>query len=134
MITQQSIVTIVVDDQDEAHTFYTEKLGFETRTDETFGPGARWLTVAPPDQTEVEILLQEPNPDQHGDEGARELSELVGRNPTWSFRTDDVDAAYEKLHEAGVEFPREPADRPYGREAVFEDLYGNRFSLLEPAR
>ena len=133
MIDQLRIVTIVVEDQAEAHAFYTETLGFETRSDETFGPGIRWLTVAPPGQSEVEILLQQPDPAQHGEEGAEALAALVGRNPTWSFHTNDLDGTYEELRSAGVTFVSNPADRPYGREAVFEDLYGNRFSLLEPA-
>lgn len=133
MISKLSIVTIIVADQDEAHAFYTDQLGFETRSDETFGPGARWLTVAPSDQDEVEILLQEPDPDQHGQQAAEEMRTLVGKNPVWSFQTEDLEETYEDLRDEGVTFVTEPTNRPYGKEAVFEDLYGNRFSLLETA-
>ncbi len=122
MITSLSVVTIV----------FFNRLGFELRSDEAFGPGARWVTVAPPAQLEVEIHLQEPNPALHGEDGAERLRELVGHNPTWSFHTDDCAGTYEALRSAGVTFASEPEERPYGVEAVFEDLYGNRFSLLEP--
>lgn len=132
MISSLSVVTIVVEDQDEAIEFYVDQLGFDLRSDEEFGPGTRWVTVAPPDQSEVEILLQEPDPRMHGEEGAERLRELIGRNPTWSFHTDDCEATYEELRSAGVTFVHGPEERPYGLEAVFEDLYGNRFSLLEP--
>ena len=133
MISTLSIVTIIVDDQDEAHAFYTDQLGFETRSDETVGPGTRWLTVAPPDQSEVEILLQEPDPDQHGQKAAEEMRKQVGKNPVWSFQTEDLEATYEELRNEGITFVSEPTNRPYGKEAVFVDLYGNRFSLLETA-
>ena len=91
------------------------------------------MTVAPPDQDEVEIHLQAPHPEHHGEEGAARLRDQIGLNPTWSFTTDDCEATYEALRGDGVTFVSEPESRPYGVEAVFEDLYGNRFSLLEPA-
>jgi catechol 2,3-dioxygenase-like lactoylglutathione lyase family enzyme len=132
MISTLSVVTIIVEDQDDAIEFYTGRLGFELRSDEPFGPGRRWVTVAPPDQTEVEIHLQGPNPELHGEAGAERLREQVGRNPAWSFTTDDCAGTFEALRSEGVTFVSEPAERPYGIEAGFEDLYGNRFSLLEP--
>ena len=133
MIRKLTVVTVIVEDQDEALEFYTDRLDFEVRADEPFGPGARWLTVAPPDQEEVEIHLQAPHPELHGEDGAARLREQVGLNPTWSFTTDDCEATYEALLADGVTFVSDPEARPYGVEAVFEDLYGNRFSLLEPA-
>ena len=132
MINQLNVVTILVHDQDEALRFYTDKLGFEKRADEMFGPGIRWLTVAPPDQEEVEIVLQEPEPALHGEEQAEAMRGLVGRMPTWSFGTDNCHAAHEALSARGVNFVQPPEERPYGVEALFEDLYGNVFSLLEP--
>lgn len=132
MIDALAVVTIIVEDQDDAIEFYTGRLGFELRSDEPFGPGVRWVTVAPPDQMEVEINLQEPHSELHGEEGAERLREQIGKNPTWSFTTDDCEGTYESLRAEGVSFVRPPEERPYGVEAVFEDLYGNRFSLLEP--
>lgn len=132
MIDRLAVVTIIVEDQDEAIEFYTGRLGLELRRDETFGSGARWVTVAPPGQREVEIHLQAPDPELHGEEGAEQLREQVGKNPPWSFHTEDCQAAFEALRDEGVTFVQEPEPRPYGTEAVFEDLYGNRVSLLEP--
>lgn len=133
MIRSLAVVTVIVEDQDEAIDFYTGRLGLELRRDETFGPGARWVTVAPPGQEEVEIHLQEPSPELHGEEGAERLHEQIGLTPTWSFHTDDCEATYDELRSNGVTFASGPEERPYGTEAVFEDCYGNRFSLLEPA-
>ncbi|HEX5547369.1 MAG TPA: VOC family protein [Ktedonobacterales bacterium] len=133
MITRLARVTIYVHDQDEALAFYTEKLGLEKRSDVTFGPGARWLTVAPGGQTDFEILLQSPVPAMHGEEFAQKISERVGQGTTWVFFTDDCRADYAMLTGRGVSFSSEPQEQPYGVEAVFQDLYGNSFSLLQPA-
>ena len=133
MITRLARVTIYVHDQDEALAFYTEKLGLKKRSDVSFGPGARWLTVAPAGQTDFEILLQSPVPAMHGEEFARKISERVGQGTTWVFFTDDCRADYETLKGRGVSFSSEPQEQPYGVEAVFQDLYGNSFSLLQPA-
>ena len=133
MITRLARVTIYVHNQDEALAFYTEKLGLEKRSDVTFGPGARWLTVAPTGQTDFEILLQSPVPAMHGEEFAQKISERVGQGTTWVFFTDDCRADYATLKGRGVSFSSAPQEQPYGVEAVFQDLYGNSFSLLQPA-
>ncbi len=133
MINRLSRVTILVRDQDEALSFYTEKLGLEKRADMTLGPGMRWLTVAPKGQTELEIVLQQPNPAIHGEEGAKALLSRVGQGTTWVFTTDDCPKTYEELRSRGVNFRSPPQQRPYGMEAIFEDLYGNTFSLLQPS-
>jgi predicted enzyme related to lactoylglutathione lyase len=86
------------------------------------GPGMRWLTVAPPKQTEVDFLL------------ASWFPELVGKNATCVVDTDDCHTAFGELKRCGVEFTQEPAERPYGVEAVFQDLYGNRYALVERKR
>ena len=133
MITRLARVTIYVRDQDEAMRFYTETLGLEKRADVMFGPGARWLTVAPAGQRDVEILLQSGVPAMHGEEFARTISERVGQSSTWVFFSDDCRGDYETLKGRGVTFSSAPQDQPYGVEAVFQDLYGNSFSLLQPA-
>ncbi len=132
MINKLAVVTLLVRDQDEALKFYTEKLGFDKRQDQAFGPGMRWVTVAPKNQTEVEITLQQPNAAMHGEARAREMLAMIGRQPTWSYRTDDCRKEYETLRARGVKFVQEPHEQPYGIEAVFEDLYGNSASLLQP--
>jgi predicted enzyme related to lactoylglutathione lyase len=133
VITRLSHVTILVHDQDEALRFYTEKLGFEKRSDVAFGPGMRWLTVAPAGQSDLEIVLQKPDPAMHGEESAQQMQEMVGRGTTWVFECDDCRATYATLRERGVEFQSELREEPYGIEAVFVDLYGNSFSLLQPS-
>ena len=77
MITKLGHVTILVRDQDEALEFYTEKLGLEKRTDVPFGPGMRWLTVAPKGQREVAIVLQQPG-GYHDEATRKAMLERVG--------------------------------------------------------
>jgi catechol 2,3-dioxygenase-like lactoylglutathione lyase family enzyme len=113
-----STVTIAVLDQDEALTWFTEVLGFEKRMDQV-GNGLRWLTVAPPQQAEVEFLLASWFPD------------LVGKNPTWVLSTRDCQGGYEDLKSKGIEFVQSPMPRPWGIEAVFVDLYGNKYALVQ---
>jgi uncharacterized glyoxalase superfamily protein PhnB len=112
-------VTIAVTDQDEALEWFTTRLGFEKRVDMR-GPGIRWLTVAPSQQMEIELLLADWYPDR------------VGKNPTWVLTTRDCQNAYSELSAKGVEFTQKPQARPYGMEAVFVDLYGNKYALLAP--
>jgi catechol 2,3-dioxygenase-like lactoylglutathione lyase family enzyme len=124
MIVRVAVVTILVADQEDALAFYTEKLGFQKHSDEWFGEALRWLTVAPPGQPELQIYLALPfSEDQQA---------CVGKNPTWSFATDDCQEDYERMKAAGVVFTQPPIARPWGVEAVFRDLYGNTFSLNQP--
>jgi len=113
-------VTIAVSDQEQALAWFVGKLGFEKRKDMS-GQGMRWLTVAPPEQKEVEFLLADWYPD------------LIGKNPTCVVATRNLQGAYEKLVASGVEFTQTPAKRPYGAEAVFRDLYGNKYAMVEVA-
>jgi catechol 2,3-dioxygenase-like lactoylglutathione lyase family enzyme len=117
-IDKVATVTIAVTDQDEALAWYTEKLGFEKRVDQR-SPAFRWLTIAPPQQVEVEFLLASWFPDR------------VGRNATWVLSTRDCRGGYEELKAKGVEFSQKPEVRPYGIEAVFADLYGNKYALVQ---
>jgi predicted enzyme related to lactoylglutathione lyase len=124
MIRKLSVVTIWVKDQDAAKDFYTNKLGFAVRTDDAKTiPGYRWLTVAPVEQKELEIVLGTAM-DEH-------QQSLIGKQGTWVLDTDDCQADYERLKARGVKFHGEPTDQPYGKEVVFEDLYGNTFDLLQ---
>jgi catechol 2,3-dioxygenase-like lactoylglutathione lyase family enzyme len=113
-----STVTIAVRDQDEALAWFTEMLGFEKRLDQR-SSGFRWLTVAPPQQAEVEFLLASWFPD------------LVGKNATWVISTRDCQGGYEELKSKGIEFVQSPTPRPWGIEAVFVDLYGNKYALVQ---
>jgi hypothetical protein len=113
-----STVTIAVDDQDEALVWYTEKLGFEKKMD-VRSLQFRWLTVAPPQQVDVEFLLASWFPDR------------VGKNATWVLSTRDCQGGYEELKGKGVEFSQKPELRPWGIEAIFADLYGNKYALVQ---
>ena len=132
MITHLARVTILVRNQDEALRFYTEKLGFEKRADMPMG-ATRWLTVAPTGQRELEIVLQQPDPAFHGEEGAQKMLERIGQNTTWVLATNDCQGDYERLSAQGVRFASPPQRQMYGTEAVLLDLYGNQFSLLQTA-
>lgn len=125
MLTKIAVVTILVRDQDEALQYYTEKLGLEKMDDMEFGEGNRWLTVTAPQQKDVQIFLQK------ADSFGSDLMEHVGRAPTWAFNTDNCQETYETLKARGVKFLSEPTEQPWGIQAVFEDLYGNKFSVVQ---
>jgi catechol 2,3-dioxygenase-like lactoylglutathione lyase family enzyme len=136
MIRRMSHATIWVNDQNEALSFYRDKLGFEVHTDATVGEDFRWLTMNTPDQPNFEIILMEPKPGMLMDEAtANQVRELVkkGALGAGAFNTDDCRKTYTELKAKGVEFLSEPAERPYGIEAVFKDNSGNWFSLTQPA-
>jgi uncharacterized glyoxalase superfamily protein PhnB len=133
-----STTQLWVHDQDEALAFYTEKLGFEVRGDVTLPEMGdfRWLTVAPPGQTEVEVVLMAiPGPPVMDDDTAEEVRNLMGKGfaGTIFLTTDDVYASYEELKSRGVEFTEEPEERFYGIDAGFRDPSGIPWRLTQPA-
>jgi catechol 2,3-dioxygenase-like lactoylglutathione lyase family enzyme len=132
-----STVQIWVHDQDEALAFYTDKLGWEVRDDVTLPeiPDFRWLTVAPPEQKDIAVVLMEvPGPPVFEESTRKAILELMGRGASGGIflTTDDCRAAYEELKARGVEFSEEPSDRPYGVDAGFHDASGNSFRLVQP--
>lgn len=132
MITGLSHATVYVLDQESAKAFYTEKLGFEVRTDVTMDE-FRWLTVGPKDQPDLEIILASIGPPMFDPETAEQVRALVAKGAlgTGVMRTPDCRATFEALSARGVTFLQEPAERPYGIEAVFRDDSGNWFSLTQ---
>jgi catechol 2,3-dioxygenase-like lactoylglutathione lyase family enzyme len=132
MIKRLSHTGVNVVDQDRAHRFYTEVLGFEVRTDETMD-GFRWLTVGLPDQPDLEIMLGAPGPPMYSPEDAATIRSLLEKGVLSGgvLETDDCRRTYQELKEKGVTFLQEPAERPYGVEAVFRDDSGNWFSLTQ---
>ncbi|MGO9386788.1 MAG: VOC family protein [Methanobacterium sp.] len=131
MIQRLSIVPLIVKDQDEAFKFYTEKLGFEKVTD-VHGP-IHFLTVAPKEGKDTEILLQVPDPKMMGEEKASELMNQIGKSG-FIFIVDDCKKTIEELREKGVKILMEPQTQPYGSQAIIADLYGNAHVLREPAK
>ena len=135
MIRKMSHATIFVANQEEALSFYRDKLGFQVHTDAMVGEDFRWLTLNVPDQPDFEIVLMEPKPGMLMDETtAKQLRDLMAKGVMGAgvFNTDDCRATYDDLKRKGVEFLTEPAERPYGIEAVFKDNSGNWFSLTQP--
>lgn len=132
MITGLSHINVFVLDQDRAKRFYTESLGFEVRNDSMLD-GFRWLTVGPSAQPDLAILLAYPAPPMFSPEDAETVRALVAKGALGGgvFHTDDCRATYEALSAKGVTFLQEPAERPYGIEALLRDDSGNWFSLTQ---
>ncbi|HEY7255928.1 MAG TPA: VOC family protein [Solirubrobacterales bacterium] len=125
-----------VHDQDEALAFYTEKLGMEVRADVTLPEmdDFRWLTVSPPDQEDVTIVLMAiPGPPVMDAETRAEVRALMAKGfaGTVFLTTDDCQASYEELKSRGVEFVETPEERPYGIDSAFRDPSGNNFRLTQ---
>lgn len=126
---------IFVLDQDSAKDFYCSKLGFEERMDVTMDGGFRWLTVAPPGQPDLEIILMPTTPSEAlNDSASAKLRELIqsGAMGAGVFHVDDCHATYEELKAKGVEFAAPPEDKFYGIEAIIQDDSGNWFSMTQP--
>jgi catechol 2,3-dioxygenase-like lactoylglutathione lyase family enzyme len=132
MIRKLNHVSVFVLDQDRAKRFYTETLGFEVRSDAELD-GFRWLTVGPKDQADIGILLAYPAPPMFSPEDAETVRALVAKGSLGGgvFETDDCQGTFEELSAKGVTFLQEPAERPYGVEALFRDDSGNWFSLTQ---
>jgi uncharacterized glyoxalase superfamily protein PhnB len=125
-----------VQDQDEALAFYTEKLGMEVKADVTMPEMGdfRWLTVAPPGEDDVAIVLMAiPGPPVFEEETAEQLRTMLakGVGGTLFLTTEDCRASYEELKARGVEFTEEPSERPYGIDSGFRDPSGNAIRLTE---
>jgi len=132
MITNVSLTTVYCLDQDAARDFYVDVLGFELNTDVTMGEGFRWLTVNHPSQPELELTLMKPGPPLDPDAAdfvRRQLEK--GQMGGVGLAVDDCRKTYEELVGKGVTFVQEPADRPYGVEAVMRDVSGNWLVLVE---
>jgi len=121
-------VALVVNDYDEAIKFYTEKLDFNLIEDTKLSETKRWVMVAPPGAKGCCLLLA--RADDHR-QRASVGNQTGGRVFLFLF-TDDFWRDYNKMVKRGVHFVREPKEEKYGTVAVFEDLYGNLWDLLEP--
>jgi predicted enzyme related to lactoylglutathione lyase len=134
MINKLTHTTIYVSDYDKARTFYHDVLGFTVTMDQDMGNGARWLTVSPPTQPELQFVLYKPaafgNMD---DETAAHLNAVLAKGMMGGgvLTTDDCRKAYTELKAKGVEFIQEPKQMPYGLEALFKDTTGTWFSLVQ---
>lgn len=126
MLTRVTTITVVVKDQKEALEWYTEKLGFVKRMDAPMGRDARWITVAPPEQEDLQITLA------HWKWYGNKSKSQVGKGTTVVVQSTDCKKDYKQMKAKGVKFTDAPSDQPWGVSAVFLDLYGNPYNLLQP--
>jgi catechol 2,3-dioxygenase-like lactoylglutathione lyase family enzyme len=117
---------LVVDDYDRAIAYYTGMLGFELREDSPRENGKRWVLVAPPGAQTAILLAQAANDTQQACIGNQ-----TGGRVGYFLHTDDFARDHALFLARGVQFCESPRHEPYGSVAVFEDLYGNRWDLLE---
>jgi catechol 2,3-dioxygenase-like lactoylglutathione lyase family enzyme len=126
---KQSIehIALVVNDYDEAIKFYTEKLNFTLIEDTVLNETKRWVLVAPKGSNGCSLLLAK----GVGEEQRSRIGNQTGGRVFFFLRTDDFWRDYKNMQTEGISFVREPKTEDYGTVAVFEDLYGNLWDLIE---
>ena len=125
-----STLALLVPDYDEAKAYYTDSLGFELIEDTDLGQGKRWVTMSPPGARETRLLLaRAATPEQ-----ASRIGNQTGGRVFLILQTDDFWRDYQAYLARGVTFCEEPRQEAYGIVVVFEDHYGNRWDLLQPAK
>ena len=126
MVQSISAVTLLVADYDEALDFFTSRLRFEVVEDTPLPGGKRWLLVRPPGGGTALLLARAATPQQ-----ASRVGDEAGGRVFLFLRTDDFWRDYHDMRARGVRFTEEPREEPYGTVAVFLDLYGNRWDLVQ---
>ncbi len=122
------LVSLVVREYDEAIAYFTGCLRFVLLEDTDLGGGKRWVVIAPPGGAGAALLLaQAATPDQ-----ASRVGDQAGGRVFLFLRTDDFWTDYRDMRSCGVQFAEEPREETYGTVAVFLDLYGNRWDLVQP--
>jgi len=122
------LIALVVDDYDEAIHFYTKKLAFTLMEDTMMSDTKRWVVVSPPGSAGCRLLLAK----AANEEQKSRVGNQTGGRVFLFLYTDDFAGDYERLKKEQVEFVRGPSEEPYGTVAVFKDLYGNLWDLIEP--
>ena len=123
-------IALLVRDYDEAISYFVERLGFTVAEDTDLGGGKRWVLVAPSGSAETRLVLAKA---VSADE-LRRVGNQTGGRVFLFLHTDDFWRDYQAYRSSGVLFREEPREEPYGIVAVFEDLYGNRWDLMELKR
>jgi lactoylglutathione lyase len=126
MLTNIGTITVQVTDQDKALEFYTQKLGFEKRSDEPMGANQRWIEVAPPG-AQTRILLYKATPEAPGAASYREAQANIGKPTGMVLEVDDIEATFAQLKANGVSIEQEPQKQPWGWWGVFADQDGNTY-------
>ncbi|WP_340115572.1 VOC family protein [Pelagibius sp. 7325] len=123
-------IALLVRDYDEAISYFVKKLGFTVYEDTDLGGGKRWVLVAPPGSVEARLLLAK----AASAEQSPRIGNQTGGRVFLFLHTDDFWRDYQAYRSRGVVFREEPREEQYGIVAVFEDLYGNRWDLMELKR
>ncbi len=120
-------VTVLVRDYDEALSWYTGVLGWRKVEDRAFGPGQRWVVVAPQGENNVGIVLDRPA-SGGSDDAMKNYTDRIGKETNWVFQVADCGRLFDVLSKRGVKFIEPPKLQPWGTsQAIFQDLYGNVF-------
>ena len=123
-------IALIVDDYDEAIRFYTQRLKFTLVEDTALSETKRWVLVSPKGSQEGCLLLAK----AANEEQKRSIGNQTGGRVFLFLYTDDFWRDYADMRKEGIEFVREPRSETYGTVAVFKDLYGNLWDLLEPKK
>jgi catechol 2,3-dioxygenase-like lactoylglutathione lyase family enzyme len=121
-------LSLLVADYDAAIAVYRDKLGFALVADTPLGPGKRWVLVAPPGDKGARLLLAQAD----GADQRAAVGNQSGGRVMLFLETDDFARDYERMRASGVTFLEAPRHEVYGSVAVFADLYGNKWDLIEP--
>ena len=129
---KQSIahVALLVHDYDEAIHFYTTKLNFILLEDTKLNETKRWVLIAPPGSTGCRLLLAKASTEEQ----RNRVGNQTGGRVFLFLHTDDIHRDYKNMIGQAIEFVRKPSTEPYGTVAVFKDLYGNLWDLIEPKK
>ena len=122
-------ITVVVDEYDKAIEFYTQKLEFVLLEDTVLSEGKRWVIVAPKGAKECSLVLAKAVNDQQ----LSRVGNQTGGRVSFFLFSDDFWRDYKKFKDAEIKFVRQPQEFEYGMVAVFEDLYGNLWDLVQPS-
>lgn len=125
-----SQISLVVDDYDAAIEFYTKKLNFILKEDTILSETKRWVVVTPPGSNGCSLLLAK----AATEEQITRIGNQTGGRVFLFLHTDDLERDYKQMKQQGISFVREPATEEWGKVAVFSDLYGNLWDLIEPAK
>ncbi|MEZ9130483.1 VOC family protein [Vibrio breoganii] len=128
-VIQQQIgnVALVVENYDDAIEFYTQKLQFKLVEDTDLGDGKRWVQVSPPNSNGTNLLLAQASTDEQ----RHAVGNQTGGRVFLFLQTNDFWRDYKLMKDNGVTFNEEPREEDYGTVVVFQDLYGNKWDLLQ---
>ena len=123
-------IAMIVDDYDEAIQFYTKKLNFILKEDTVLSETKRWIIISPPDSDGCSLLLAK----AASEEQKSRIGNQTGGRVFLFLHTDNIKRDYRNMKEQGISFAREPVEEVWGTVAVFKDLYGNLWDLIEPKK